>query len=151
MILNISLKLFIILKDRCVNMSYIKEVVEKVLLVKIGEEFNIIADDGNYYIHNPFKFTETDLVNNDGDIRNGYISTLITGKYKIERLPFSPKMGESYWTYSAGFTLPVIEYYSWGNSCYDKERKLFGIVFRTEQEAKDYLPTWEKRLEGEET
>ena len=23
------------------------------------------------------------------------------------------------------------------------------VIFRTEQEAKDYLPTWEKRLEGE--
>ena len=36
------------------------------------------------------------------------------------------------------------------NYCYDKERKLLGIVYRTEQEAEDYLPTWEKRLEGEE-
>ena len=59
-------------------------------------------------------------------------------------------MGENYWTYSAGFTLPVIEYYSWGNSCYDRERKLFSIVFRTEQDAIDYLPTWQKRLEGKE-
>ena len=129
-------------------MSYIKEVVEKVLLVKIGEEFNIIADDGNYYIHNPFKFTETDLVNNDGDIRNGYISTLITGKYKIERLPFSPKIGENYWTYYNSQEL-YIETYRWCNSSFDKERKLLGIVFRTEQEAKDYLSTWLNRLEGE--
>ena len=29
------------------------------------------------------------------------------------------------------------------------KNKLHGIVFRTKQEAKDYLPTWEKRLEGE--
>ena len=131
-------------------MNYIKDIVEKVLPVGIGEEFNIILDNGYYSIHCPFKFTETDLVNNDGGILNNYISTLITGEYKIEKIPFAPKMGENYFTYSAGFTLPVIEYYSWGNSCYDKERKLFGIVFRTEQEAKDYLPTWEKRLEGEE-
>ena len=131
-------------------MSYIKDIVEKVLPVDIGEEFNIILDNGAYSVHNPFKFTETDLVNNDGDVLNGYISTLITGEYKIEKIPFVPKYGEKYWTYSDGVTLPVIAYYSWSNDCYDKERKLLGIVFRTEQEAKDYLPTWEKRLEGEE-
>ena len=130
-------------------MNYIKDIVEKVLPVAIGEEFNIILDNGCYSVHNPFKFTETDLVNNDGAVLNGYISTLITGEYKIEKIPFIPKLGECYWTYSDGITLPVIAYYYWGNNCYNKERKLLGIVFRTEQEAKDYLPTWEKRLEGE--
>ena len=131
-------------------MSYLKEVVVKVLPVAIGEEFNIILDNGVYSVHNPFKFTETDLVKNDGNILNVYISTLITGEYKIEKIPFLPKVGEEYWTYSDGVTLPVIAYYSWGNTCYDKERKLLGIVFRTEQDASDYLPTWEKRLEGKE-
>ena len=38
----------------------------------------------------------------------------------------------------------------WNDSTFDKERNLLGVVFRTEQEAIDYLPTWEKRLEGEE-
>ena len=130
-------------------MNYIKEFVEKVLPVGIGEEFNIILDDGRYCMYNPFKFTETDLIDTFGGVFTAYIGRIITQEYKIEKIPFAPKMGENYFTYSAGFTLPVIEYYSWGNSCYDKERKLFGIVFRTEQEAKDYLPTWEKRLEGE--
>ena len=131
-------------------MNYIKDIVEKVLPVAIGEEFNIILDDGRYCMYNPFKFTETDLVDTFGGVFTAYIGRIITQDYKIEKIPFAPKIGESYWTYSAGFTLPVIECYSWSNSCYDKERKLFGIVFRTEQEAKDYLPTWEKRLEGEE-
>ena len=129
-------------------MSYIKEVVEKVLPVAIGEEFNIIFDDGDYSVYNPFKFTETDLVNNDGDILNGHISTLITGEYKIEKIPFAPKMGEKYWTYYNSQEI-YIETYCWNDSTFDKERKLLGIIFRTKQEAKDYLPTWLKRLEGE--
>ena len=79
-----------------------------------------------------------------------YIDQFIKGEGEIAKIPFEPKMGENYWTYCAGITLPIIECYSWGNSCYDRERKLFGIVFRTEQEAIDYLPTWEKRLQGEE-
>ena len=131
-------------------MSYIKDIVEKVLPVEIGEEFNIILDDGRYCMHNPFKFTETDMLNTFGSVFTNYIGRIITGDYKIEKLPFVPKVGEYYWTYDNGFALPVIECYLWGNSSFDKERKLFGIVFRTEQDAIDYLPTWEKRLEGEE-
>ena len=130
-------------------MNKMKEVA-KALGYEVGEEFNLIFTDGKYSRYNPFKFTETDLVDTFGGVFTAYIGRIITQDYKIEKIPFAPKIGENYWTYSAGFTLPVIEYYSWGNSCYDKERKLFGIVFRTEQEAKDYLPTWEKRLEGEE-
>ena len=79
-------------------MSYIKDIVEKVLPVDIGEEFNIILDDGRYCMHNPFKFTETDLVDTHGGVLNSYISILITGEYKIEKIPFTPKMGEKYWT-----------------------------------------------------
>ena len=132
-------------------MSYIKEVVEKVLPVAIGEEFNIILDNGVYSVHNPVKFTETDLVKNDGNILNVYISTLITGEYKIEKIPFVPKMGEYYFTYTDCGDLQItIVLCIWKSDYYDKERKLLGIVFRTEQEAKDYIPTWEKRLEGEE-
>ena len=129
-------------------MNYIKDIVEKVLPVGIGEEFNIIVDDGGYSVHNPFKFTETDLVNNDGSILNNYISTLITGDYKIEKIPFIPKMGETYWTYYNSQEI-YIETYCWSNNSFDKERKLLGVIFRTKQEAKDYLPIWQKRLEGE--
>ena len=126
-------------------MNYIKEVVEKILPVDIGEDFNIILDHGGYSTHNPFKFTETDLVNNDGDNLNNYISNLMIGYYTIEKIPFVPKVGEYYWTYS-----DIICRYIWDNTIFHKERKILGIVFRTEQEAKDYLPTWEKRLQGEE-
>ena len=130
-------------------MNYIKDVAEKILQVGIGEEFNIILDNGEYSVYNPFKFTETDLVNNGGTLNN-YISTLITGDYKIEKIPFEPKMGESYWTYYNTQDI-YIEIYCWSNNYFDKERKLLGIVFRTKQEAIDYLPTWKKRLEDEES
>ena len=132
-------------------MNYIKEVVEKVLPVAIGEEFNVILDCGGYSVHNPFKFTETDLVNKDGGIVNNYIYNLIIGYYTIEKIPFIPKMGGNYWTYSNGLERPDIAKFIWANNCYDKERNLLGIVFRTVQEAKDYLPTWEKRLQGKES
>ena len=130
-------------------MNKMKEVA-KALGYEVGEEFNLIFTDGKYSRYNPFKFTETDLVDTFGGVFTNYIGRIITGEYKIKKLPFVPKVGEYYWTYDNGFTLPVIECYSRGNSSFDKERKLLGILFRTEQEAIDYLPTWEKRLEGEE-
>ena len=83
-------------------------------------------------------------------VTSGRIHGFIKGEGKIEKIHFLPKVGETYWTYTDGVYAPIVRRYSWDNSCYDKERKLLGIVFRTEQEAKDYLPTWEKRLEGEE-
>ena len=131
-------------------MNYIKDIVVKVLPVGIGEEFNIILDDGRYCMYNPFKFTETDLVDTFGGVFTAYIGRIITQEYKIEKIPFAPKIGEKYWTYTDGDNEPYICKYIWNNLCYGKERKLFGIVFRTEQEAIDYLPTWEKRLEGED-
>ena len=130
-------------------MSYLKEVVVKVLQLGIGEEFNIILEDGERSMLNPFKFTETDLVDKNGDVLNCYISILITGEYKIEKLPFVPKVGENYWTYGDDGEIPKVEFHTWHNDCYDKIRKILGVIFRTEQKAIDYLPTWEKRLEGE--
>ena len=122
--------------------------VAKLLGCELGEEFNVIYNDGKYSKYNPFKFTETSLVDKDGDDTDIGILQLITGDYKIEKIPFIPKMGESYCTYYNSQEI-YIERYCWNDSTFDKERKLFGIVFRTEQEAKDYLPTWLKRLEGE--
>ena len=132
-------------------MNYIKDVVEKVLPVGIGEEFNVIVD-GNYSRHNPFKFTETDLVDTFGDVFNKYIGRIITGEYKIEKAPFVPKDGERYWTYiSFGLGRGIsIGYYDWAGSSFDQERRLMGVIFRTREDAEDYIPTWRKRLEGEE-
>ena len=125
-------------------MNYIKEVA-KLLGCEVGEEFNIMHNTGLYSTYSPFKFTETSLVDKDGNNVNEVIFPLITGEYKIEKIPFIPKVGEYYWSYNDSIRRCI-----WYNTTFHKERKLLGIVFRTEQEAKDYLPTWRKRLEGEE-
>ena len=129
-------------------MNKMKEVA-KALGYEVGEEFNLIFTAGKYSRYNPFKFTETDLVDTFGGVFTNYIGRIITGEYKIEKIPFVPKVGDEYWTY-IGFGLQItIMQYVWRNDYYDKERKLLGIIFKTEQETKDYLPTWRKRLEGE--
>lgn len=133
-------------------MNYIKEVA-KLLGYEIGEEFNVIYNTGEYSKYNPFKFTETSLVDKDGDDSDIVLLNLIMDSCTIKKIPFVPKVGEDYWSYyndddSPFRGLGICK--TWNGSHLDKMRKLLGIVFRTEQEAKDYLPTWQKRLEGEE-
>ena len=124
--------------------------VAKALGYEVGEEFNIILDDNKYSEYNPFKFSETNLVDEYGSVFTNYIGRIITGEYKIEKIPFVPKIGEDYRTYVCFGSHITIMQYIWRNDYSDKMNKLFGLVFRTEQEAKDYLPTWQKRLEGGE-
>ena len=112
--------------------------------VELNEEFKW---NGSMY-----KITDYDglLALGDAWLKSRSVLSFIEGDGRIEKLPFLPKIGEKYFTYTdCGGNEPYIGKYIWNNLCYDKERKLFGIIFRTEQEAKDYLPTWEKRLEGE--
>ena len=67
----------------------------------------------------------------------------------MKKLPFVPKLGKKYWTYTNyGSNNPYIIKYVWDNSGLNKQRKAFGIVFRTKQEAEAYLPKWQKKLEG---
>ena len=67
---------------------------------------------------------------------------------------FTPKDGEEYFTYYfscnySPFNGRILTN-RWEGSPSDKMNKLLGIVFRTKKEAKDYLPTFIRRLEGEE-
>ena len=115
--------------------------------LEIGEEFNVIYDDGKYSEYNPYRFTEEEgLIDKDGD-GSPLPTRLLRGIYTIEKLPFKPKEGERYYTFGLGLT--VLSHH-WKRCNYDMERKLLGIVFRTEQEAIEYLPIYEKRLKGEE-
>ena len=75
-------------------MSYLKEVVVKVLQLGIGEEFNIILDNGDYSMFNPFKFTDNDLLDTDGYSYMEYLLPLINGECTIEKIHFAPKMSD---------------------------------------------------------
>lgn len=123
-------------------MNKIKKVA-KVLGYEVGEEFNIIFGNGEYSEYNPFKFTETSLVDKDGEVVNNHIGCLITGNYTTEKLPFKPKPGELYYSidnYNNAWG------YDWVGTTSDYTRLIAGIVFRTLEEAEAYLPTWKERI-----
>ena len=75
-------------------MNYIKEIIEKVLPVGIGEEFNIILEDGERSMLNPFKFTDNDLVCTEGSSCSEYLLPLLNGDCTIEKIHFAPKMSD---------------------------------------------------------
>ena len=111
--------------------------------LELGEEFTINGRGSEYY---PYVFTEDGLVDKDGD--GVPIPTkLLRGVYTVEKLPFRPKEGQRYYTCGAGL---IVLDLNWVGCSYDLERQLLGVVFRTEQEAIEYLPIYEKRLKGEE-
>lgn len=114
--------------------------------LEIGEEFNI-SSNGEYLEYNPYTFTEDGLIDKDGD-GAPILTHLLQGVYIVEKIPFKPKEGERYYTFGFGLGLTVISIH-WTGCKYDMERKLLGIVFKTEQEAIEYLPIYKKRLEGE--
>ena len=128
-------------------MENLWEMIAKARGVAINEEFSCSWDGVKY----KYRINEKGLEIYEDEQWYSSIraNVFIKGEGKIEKLPFVPKMGESYWTYYNSQEI-YIEAYCWNDSTFDKERKLLGIVFRTEQEAIDYLPTWEKRLQGEE-
>ena len=126
------------------NANKMKEIAG-IFGLEIGEEFNIVHN-WKYSEYNPYVFTEEGLIDKDGD-GTPIPTNLLRGVYTIEKLPFVPKDGERY--YTIGLCLTVFSHH-WTRGNYDMERKLLGIVFRTEQEAIEYLPVYKKRLKGEE-
>ena len=119
--------------------------------VELGEDFNLKDKDGVYLEYNPYRFTDGGIVDKDEDGINSMLCMqLIRGNYTIEKAPFVPKDGEKYWTCISNYNTVVIHSYYWNGNAFNNERRLLGVVFRTEKEAKDYLPTFKRRLEGEE-
>ena len=113
-------------------MNKMKEVA-KALGYEVGEEFNLIFTDGKYSRYNPFKFTETDLVDKNGDVLTNYIGRIITGEYKIEKIPkFPPKGTRYYFVNESGFILKCE--FDWEYS-FDLYRYKLGNFFLTKEEA----------------
>lgn len=145
--INLKAPKKIILKGEVVNMSNANKMKELagIFGLELGEEFNIVHD-GKYPEYNPYVFTGDGLLNKDGEC-SPVLTLLLRGVYTVEKLPFRPKEGQLYYTF--GYTLNVISIH-WAGCKYDMERKMLGIVFRTELEAIEYLPIYSKRLRGEE-
>lgn len=124
-------------------------IIAKELGVEIGEEFNVTG----YAKTIRFKFDETGLLWIDEcekiwaytDVSTFF--RLIDGDVEIIKLPFEPKTGDVYWTYSE--TWEVKDWF-WTYDFLDLVYKRVGIVFRTKKEAIAARPDKFKELTGKE-
>lgn len=115
------------------------EIVMEYLGVKEGEEFNVVWGSGNggSSTLNPFMFKDGELLNKYKNSCADYLGALITGKYKIEKLPWKPKHREKAWTvYSDENKNRWCNYFSFQeNSLSCIALYKMGWLFRTEKEA----------------
>ena len=72
-----------------------------------------------------------------------YIDQFIKGEGEITKLPFEPKLNETYWSYNSCIRA---DDWIWLDSSFDYRNKMLGLVFRTKEEAENYLPTFKERL-----
>lgn len=115
----------------------------KMLGVKLGEEFEIKGYKGLVY-----KFVDDELIVNSTDDKgcsgltaNMTLVSLLKGKREIVKLPWKPKIYDTYWTFKAAhINVWCITDARWTNNPNDVAALKEGWVYRTREEAKDALP-----------
>lgn len=77
--------------------NYMPEVA-KMLGVEIGEEFNLLNEDGEIVLYSPYKFTGDSIIDYEGSTLRGWrLWNLLTGDYTLQKRPWRPREGEAYW------------------------------------------------------
>ena len=116
-------------------MNYIPKIC-KMLGVEINEEFTVPPLSGKYRISN----YGLQFLADDGYWKlSKYFDAILTGEYKIEKLPFKPQNGDEYWTVvwrkvrSCADLMPIKCIY-W-DDIGDHFRVALGLVYRTREEA----------------
>lgn len=109
--------------------------IAKELGVEIGEVFGIKNSDYKY------QFTDTCLVccpylDSQQEMPNT-LGMLVCGKREIVKIPFEPKNGDKYYTYSLLSKDLRITSATWQSDVYDYARKKLGWIFRNQKEAEN--------------
>lgn len=124
--------------------------IAQMLGVELGEEFKVKDDDETTYI-----FTDDGLkLTYDGGIGIVEISSdvafaaLVNGKDEIVKLPWKPKKGDVYYTFSFGGLSEewVVVKQQWDAHPYERALLDKGWVYRTREEAKSALPAVAKEM-----
>lgn len=116
--------------------------IAKLLGVELGEEFQIKGDDELTYI-----FTDDGLkVTFAGGIEISQISinsafvALVMGKDEIVKLPWKPKAGATYYSFSCARKEWFVRKQQWTNHPLDLALLDKGWVYRSKEEAEAALP-----------
>lgn len=76
--------------------NYIPE-VEKILGVEIGEEFNLLNEDGEVTTGSPYKFEDNAFINCYGTSQSHVLIKILRGDYTIQEPPWKPEQGNLCW------------------------------------------------------
>lgn len=129
-------------------MSHVKQVAN-LLGVELGEEFVLDHRDSAKY-----RFAEKWVLEFTVGGGQWYpcnlerLGFILNGTNKICKIPFQPRFGGKYYTYLFGWDSAHMV--TWEDSIDDYIRKEAGVVFRTEEEAKQSRPEIYKKLTGKE-
>lgn len=121
--------------------------IAKMLGVELGEEFKIKGYDGLTY-----KLTDNglELATVDGQkmkwFDHGALNSLLKGKMEIVKLPWKPKEGESFYTFTAAYGEWSVSLDMWAEEPCNYALLDKGWIYRTEKEAIAALPTVLKEL-----
>jgi hypothetical protein len=124
------------------------EEVAQMLGVKMGERFNIKYDDGTFSsvpLH-----LDVDGLKSICDLCDNSLARLLAGKYTIEKLPWKPKIDDTYWYVDIN---GHINGGSWDGCVVDYAYYYVGNCFETEEEAEahkqEILDKLRKKYEGD--
>ena len=120
-------------------------IIAKELGVEIGEEFKF---NSNQHVFT-YRFTDEEIQSKckGREWGTSVIDLNVILKQEIIKLPFEPKTGDEYWTYSETWE---VEDWVWTYDFLDLVYKRVGIVFRTKEEAINARPQKYKELTGNE-
>lgn len=122
-------------------MENLWEMIAKARGVALNEEFMLV------YMGSKYKCKITTYGLNifvEGEWR-GSCSTddFIRGAGTIEKIPFRPQEGDVYYTFCLN---KEVTSSWWGDNSIDYARLIAGMVFRTKEEARAYIPIWQERI-----
>ncbi len=122
--------------------------ITHMLGVEIGEDFKVKGDNELTY-----RFTNDGLeLTHDSGIELAKISAnvalvdLVNGKDEIIKLPWEPKEGESFYTFTAAYGEWSVSLDVWAEEPCNYALLDKGWIYRTEKEAKAALPAVLKEL-----
>ena len=121
-------------------MENLWEMIAKARGLELNEEF-ILCTKGLECKHR-ITLNGLEAFRHEGWYCSYGIDEFIKGEREIERLPFRPQIGDEYYYTS----IDSITSAKWIDSTTDYARLIAGIVYRTREEAKDYIITWLDRV-----
>ena len=122
-------------------MENLWEMIAKARGLELNEEFMLVYM-GSRYKHKIATYGLNIFVGGEW-CGSCSVDEFIRGEGSIEKIPFRPQIGDEYYFTTMG---SVDVSAKWVGSTTDYARLIAGVVFRTREGAKAYIPTWLDRI-----